>query len=72
MVRDSKFKTIMMGLACGRIGREGMYTDDYLCCIANLFWFYVGSEWTLTFLPKTVVLRKKEFSFKITDLKEHK
>jgi hypothetical protein len=49
VVKDSKVKTVMMGLACGKIGREGMCTDDYLCSIANLFWFYVGSERALTF-----------------------
>jgi len=48
-----------MGLACGRIGKEEMHRADYICSIANLFCFYVRSEWVLTLLPKTVVLRSE-------------
>jgi len=44
VVKDGKIKKIRMGLACGRIGKEGMDTAGYLCSIANLLWFYVGSE----------------------------
>jgi hypothetical protein len=58
VVKDRKFKKITMGLACGRIGKEGKHRPDYLRSNANLFWFYVRSDWTLKLLPKTVVLRK--------------
>ena len=48
-----------MGLACGKTGKEVKYTADDLCSIANLFWFYVGAEWSITLLAKTVVLQKR-------------
>jgi hypothetical protein len=56
VVKDSKFKKITMGLACGRIRKEGMHRDDYLCSIANIFWFYVGFEWALTLLAEVRIL----------------
>lgn len=56
MFKDSKFKKITMGLACGMIRKEGMHRADYLCSIANLFWFYVWFECALTLLAEVRIL----------------